>query len=185
MGVLDITLDNTKYMQRAISKLEKGVDDKTLVEIGDVMGKALGTYAPEDTGTLKKSYKVIVTKNEATVTWKYNGSPARKYAHYQAEGVVYGPNHPVFRNNLFANEFQSPKDKRKKRTNRKLGVRRTVVLDNGQVIFIHGYTTAGSSDHWIDKARKTPEVYNPMRREVYERLADAIGDIIVGKRYYT
>ena len=182
---LEIKLENTDFMKRAISELEKGVDDKTLNQIGQVMGEALGTYAPERTGTLRKSYKVITSKNEVFVTWKYSGSPARKYAHYQNEGIVYGPNHPIFRNNLFANEFESPKNKRKKKTKRKLGVRRTVVFDNGQVIFIDGYTKENSSAHWIDKARHDPEVYNPMRREVYERLADAIGVRIVGKRYYT
>jgi len=179
-----IKLENTDFMNHAISELQKKMDYDTLNRVGEIVGNAMGTFAPEDTGALKKDYRVEIGDNYMSVEWGYDGAPTEDYAHYQFEGQVYGPNNPIF-NGIAANTFRTPKGMTKYPTNRELGRRHTVVLDNGKVIFIQGYTTLFSSDHWTDRARKTPQVYNPMRREVYEVLADAIGARIVGKRYYT
>jgi hypothetical protein len=61
--------------------------------------------------------------------------------------------------------------------------------NKGKLAVIEGYTPKSNGkkaqSHWIEAARETPTVYRPMRREVMERLKDAIGEKIVGKRYYT
>lgn len=178
-----IKLENTDFMNHAISELQKGMTYATLRTIGGVVGDAMGTFAPERTGALKKDYLVEVEDNYVSVEWGYRGAPTEAYAHYQYEGIVYGPNNPIF-NGIAANTFRTPKGVSKYPTERELGRKHTVVLDDGRVLFIQGYTTLFSSDHWIDRARKTPQVYNPMRREVYEILADDLGERIVGKRYY-
>ena len=191
--MLHIYLENTDFMQRAISQLQEGMDETTLNDIGEVMGKALGTFAPYDPNSegvhLRDDYRVDFTKkeNSVRVVWGYRGAPTRPYAHYQNEGVVYGPNIPDFREHgMWTDKFVSLKRGKgsKQSTGRMMGKRATIVLKDGRVIFIKGYSTPGTGDHWIEKARKTPEVYNPMRREIYETLALAIGEKIVGKRYY-
>lgn len=181
---MQITLENTDFMKRAISELQKGVDDKTLFEVGEITAKAMGTYAPEDTGALKNDYKLEMNKNIVSVIWGYKGAPTEAYAHYQYEGVVFSPNIPDFRKHkMWTDEFVSPPGKGTKHpTGRKMGQRKTIVLKDGRVIFIHGYTTPGSSDHWIVKARKTPEVYYPMRTKVMQKLKLAIGEKIPGRK---
>ena len=169
-------------MQDAISSLQDGPDADVLTDIGEVVGDTMNKHVPMREGYLRE-YEVDVQPNHVTVTWGTNES--EPYALYQAEGVVYGPNKPIFRNKLFANEFYTPEGTTKYPTNRKLGERHTVVLKSGKVIFIHGYTTPDTSAHWIEKTRNNPTEYYPMRRKIYEMLADATGQAIVGKRWYT
>ena len=191
-GNMEIRLENTDFMKRAISELEKGVDKDALEDIGYTMGEALGTFAPEKTGALRQAYDIKIDKNKVDVTWDGPTAKSLKYVKYQFYGIAMSPVMPVFEKG----EIMTDKWRTKKGTKKHLakdmhhiGVPKTVVItkgkNKGKVAFIKGYTKEGSTDHWIDKARNTPTVYTPMRREVMERLKDAIGEKIRGKRYYT
>lgn len=191
---MQITLENTDFMKRAISELQKGVNDKTLFEIGNITGEAMGTFAPVQTGTLKHDYKVDTSKNYVEVYWGYKGAPTEAYAHYQYEGVVFAPNFvkigqgPNRDGSVGVVEWRSPKGKGTKYpTSRRLGTPGSMVVSDGHggTKTVHfGYTMAGSSDHWIVKARKTPTVYYPMRTKIKEILKLAIGERIPGRRYH-
>ncbi|GEM_PF-4362836 len=181
---MQITLKNTDFFNRAISELKSGIKEETLFKIGKITGDAMGTFAPEDTGALKKDYHIDIYKNAVGVTWGYKGSATEDYAHYQYEGKVYSPNVPVINGNTGRFVGWISPVVTKKRTSRNLGTPGSMTLSNGEVVEF-GYSTPGSSSRWIEKARNTSTVYYPMRREVYEILADAIGEKIVVKRYFT
>ena len=183
---MQISLKNTNFMNRAISELKKGLNKKELDKVGDIAGKWLGTFAPEDTGALKNAYKKVITKNAVAISWGNSGKPADKYAHYQYVGVAMEPVRPVFENSLWTDKWRTPKGTHKvyAKDRHFIGTPHTVVYDNGKVAFVKGYTKPESSAHWIDEARETPEIYNKMRREMYEHLAVATGKRIVGKRYF-
>lgn len=194
--MLQITLENTDFMQRAISSLKEGMDDATLNDIGEVMGKAMGTFAPYDPHGdgvhLRDDYKIDFYKNAVGVTWGYKRAPTEAYAHFQDEGYIYddnyvkwaqGPDKRTGAPGVQIGWVSSPRPK--KRSDRMMGTARNIRLKDGRLIHIDGYSTPGTGPHWIEEARKTSTVYNPMRRKIYEMLADAIGEKIVGKRYYT
>lgn len=180
-----LALENTDFMKRAISKLKQGLKDPVWKEIGQFTGEALGTFAPEDTGKMRKSFKVRKSKNAITVYWKKTDK--MPYVHYQYVGVAMEPVFPVFKNSLWTDVWRTPENTHKvyAKDRHFIGEPHTVVYKDGRVAFVKGYTKPGSSNHWIDKARETPTVYNPMRRRTYEVLADAIGETIVGKRWFT
>lgn len=190
---MQITLENTNFMARAISELQKGVDDKTLFEIGEITGKAMGTFAPVDTGRLKEDYKVEIFKNYVNVVWGYKGAPTEDYAHYQWQGIVFSPNYLKIGQGANRDgtpgvvEWRSPKGKGSKHpTSRRLGTPGSILVDDGygglkRVDF--GYTTPNTTSNWIEVARKTPTVYNLMRTKVMQKLKLAIGEKIPGRKY--
>ena len=183
---IELKLENTDFMADAISQLQKGLKKEEWEYVGEITGEYLGTFAPEDTGALKKAYKTVVTPESVAISWGNSGKPADKYAHYQMVGIAMEPVFPVFENNLYTDQWRSPKGVKKHYAEDRhpIGIPHTVVYKNGKVAFVKGYTKDGSSSHWMDKAIDTPTVYNPMRRKIYEFLATAIGKRIVGKRYF-
>lgn len=187
---LKIQLDNTDFFARAIAQLKKGPDDSVWKEVGDITAEAMGTFAPEDTGALKRGYRAYVGKNRVTVIWGVK-NPSKKYAHYQWEGIAMEPVYPVFKgNSLYTDVWRTPKGVKKKYASdmHHIGKPHYVVYSKGKnagkVAYVKGYTTAGSTHHWTEKARKTSWVYNPMRRKIMEVLKVAIGESIPGARYH-
>ena len=179
-------LKNTDFMKDAIAKLQsEGAGTAAWAKIGEITGTFMGHYAPVNTGLLRKSYKINISKDGVTISWGNSGTPADKYAHYQYVGIAMEPVRPIFENSLWTDKWRSPKGVKKHYADDRhpIGVPHTVVFKDGRVAFVKGYTVRGSSDHWIDKAVDTPQVYNPMRRMVYEVLAEAIGKKVVGKKY--
>ena len=65
-------------------------DKDTLTEIHNVYATYMNPYVPMDEGVLSMDIKVLPDG-------VYYNSP---YAHYQFEGVVYGPNIPIFENGV-------------------------------------------------------------------------------------
>ena len=183
-------------MKRAISALEEGVDKKALEDIGNDMGEALGTFAPEKTGDLKKAYDVVTGKDEVYVTWDGPKAENLKYVKYQYYGIAMSPVTPIFEEGSLMTDVWRTRRGVKKHLAKDMhpiGEPKRFVIEKGKnkgkLAIIRGYTPKSNGkkakSHWIEEARKTPEIYNPMRRKVYEKLADAIGEKIVGKRYYT
>ena len=87
-GNMEIKLENTDFMRRAISELEKGVDTGALEDIGYTVGEALGTFAPEKTGALRQAYDIKITKNRVDVTWDGPTGKSLGYAKYQFYGLA-------------------------------------------------------------------------------------------------
>lgn len=196
MGDLDIRLENTDFMKRAISELEKGVDKSDLEDIGYTMGEALGTFAPEKTGALRQAYDIKIDKNKVDVTWDGPTAKSLGYVKYQYYGIAMSPVTPIFeKGEIMTNVWRTKKGVKKHLAEdmHPIGEHKRFVIEKGKnkgkLAVIEGYTPKSNGkkaqSHWIDAARETPTVYNPMRREVMERLKDAIGEKIIGKRYYT
>ena len=69
----------------------------------DIAGKAIKIitpYVPKDSGALQESAHVIYHEKQVQIVWGdkkigARGNPTEKYAHYQYEGKVYGPNIPI------------------------------------------------------------------------------------------
>ena len=89
-----------------------------LKQIADEAIKIITPYVPKDSGALQKSAHVIYHEKQVQIVWGDRNVNTRetateKYAHYQYEGVVYGPNIPMRING--AMEWRSPKNKKKYR----------------------------------------------------------------------
>lgn len=74
---------------KAERKLNNLADDETMTEIHNQLGVFLNPYVPMDEGVLAGS-------TVATTHYLQYNSP---YAHYMYEGVVYGPNIPIYDEN--------------------------------------------------------------------------------------
>lgn len=111
-------------------------NEKAMREAHRILGEMCQPYVPEgDTGGLRRSMKVY----PASVKWE------APYAHYQYTGIVYGPNIPIVRQGIVT-RWRSIPNKRKKKTNRELGV------PGEWKGWKFGYTTPGTTHHWYDKA---------------------------------
>ena len=190
---MQITMKNTDFMTRAITALKEGAREDVLTEIGEDVGKTFGQFAPYNPeGShkhLRDDYRVDVAKNYVSVVWGYHEAPTEAYAHYQYEGVVYGPNYfigvaqgPMKNGSAGVPVWRSPKGKgTKHRTSKHLGTPGSFEY-KGKTITL-GYSTPGTGDHWIEKARYTPTVFNPLRVRIMQRLKVAIGERIPGRKY--
>lgn len=118
------------------AKLLKLVNnEKAMRETHRILGEMCDPYVPEKTGGLRHSMKVYPT----SVKWE------TPYAHYQYTGVVYAPNYPIMMGSTVV-KWRSPAGKRKRKTNRELGVPGEW---NG---WKFGYSTPGTTHHWFDRA---------------------------------
>ena len=84
----------------------------------------LEPFVPVDSGALRKSAHVIYHEKQIQIVWGdntvgSNGAPTHKYAHYQYEGKVYGPNIPILIDGEIV-AWRSPKRKSKYLTGRRL-----------------------------------------------------------------
>lgn len=111
--------------------------DTAMREAHRILGEMCEPYVPKSSGGLRASMKAY----PSSVKWE------TPYAHYQYEGVVYGPNYPIIRQGIVT-AWRSPAGKRKKKTNREIGI------PGEWKGWKFGYTTEGTGHHWFDQAMK-------------------------------
>lgn len=124
---------------------------KTGREIHQALKDALKPYVPRDTGKLYETAKVY-PKSLRFI---------QPYAHYQYQGVVYGPN---FIGWLSPSTFgwRSRKGMKKHPTDRELGTPGKGVFkpmfgqqyNKSPITWTFGYTTPGTHHHWLDEMMK-------------------------------
>ena len=137
-GEIRITVhDNgiTTALQRKLSYLLQ--DAEVREGVLDIVKDAITPFVPQDSGNLAEN--THIENNE--IVWD---SP---YAHYQYEGVVYGPNKPLWSYNNIVG-WQTLKDVEKYPTDRTLG---TPGYLRG---WTFGYTTPGTTHHWDKEMMK-------------------------------
>lgn len=86
---------------------------KVLRQIAGEAIKIITPYVPIESGALRESAHVIYHEKQIQIVWGdkkigARGNPTQDYAHYQYEGVVYGPNKPIYVNKRFIG-WRSPK----------------------------------------------------------------------------
>lgn len=89
MAIFTITTENL-YSARQIQLLRKLLNDPLVrIEVNTIIKDAMTPYVPSKSGALRRSAQVTPTD----ITWGVEG--AQGYAHYQHEGITYGPNIPI------------------------------------------------------------------------------------------
>ena len=96
---MGIKVQDDRIITELITKITNVPNDKdTLTEIHNVYATYMNPYVPMDEGVLSMDIKVLPDG-------VYYNSP---YAHYQFEGVVYGPNIPIFENGVIVGWWSRP-----------------------------------------------------------------------------
>lgn len=135
-GELIITVRDDNTVTALQRKLDYLLNDSEVQKgVTQIVVDAVNRYVPKLTGELAES--VEIEGNEAVWT-----SP---YAHYQYEGIVYGPNKAIWSGNTVTG-WRTPAGMTKYPTGRMLGEERDSI---GGWDF--GYTTSGTGHHWINK----------------------------------
>lgn len=125
-------------------------DSIILTNINQIIGDALNQFVPMKTGALRRS----MYADSTGIHW------STPYAHYQYEGIVYGPNLAGWINGVAG--FRSPVVKSP--TGRMLGTSGSAILrptfvktnkgtrransDDPDISWTFGYTTPGTSSKW-------------------------------------
>ena len=120
-----------------------------LRQIAEKAIKLVTPYVPKDSGALQDSAHVIYHGKQVQIVWGDNthgasGSATHKYAHYQHEGKVYGPNIPIRVNGIIVG-WRSPKDKPKHPTGRSLT-----------------YTSPTARAHWTEVIKRGSSEFNEL-----------------------
>lgn len=175
-STVNITVDKfqTKKQQKLIAMLN---DKKVLKDANTVIKDAINEFVPMKSGALRRS--AIVTHK--SITW----GRGLKYAHYQYEGVVYGPNYPGAEKGVPA--WRSSKGKGSKYpTERELGAFKGTLLlrprwqkgepkVTGLLLYKFGYTTSGTHHHWDEyfkygpKLKANQEITRMLKQECKKR----------------
>lgn len=123
-GEISIYIDRENIKTSLQRKLETLLSDSEVKHgITEIVEKNVRKYVPRDTGKLADE---SVTVGVDTITWD------TEYAHYQYEGLAYGPNFLVVDKNGQL-VWRSRKGSTK--------------YPNGHLL---SYKTPGTTDHWID-----------------------------------
>ena len=124
----------------------------------------INKFVPKKDGYLRRSahavYKVGGERDaggngtgSATVYWGERNR-AKKYAHYQFVGDVYGPNKVKYdKKGELVWRSMAPKNG-KYNTGRKMGHPYYKELADGRVIDVKGYTTSGTGYNWIKRFKE-------------------------------
>ena len=90
-------------IEPVIRQLDKLLDDDaTMLEVYSMFAKMCDPYVPMQEGVLSQSVQIMPDR------LRYP-SP---YAHYMYEGIVYGPNIPIFENGIIVGWFSPPGQKK-------------------------------------------------------------------------
>ena len=114
---------------------------RVMKQIAEKAIDLINPYVPEDSGALRESAHVIYHEKQVQIVWGDNlhrsnrKVPTNAYAHYQYEGVVYGPNFQVTIDGKRV--WRSPKGKPKYRTERELS-----------------YRSPGARKHWTEVIKR-------------------------------
>ena len=76
-------------------------DEATMTECHDTLATYMEPYVPMKEGILLGSVQV-------TPQYVRYGGPSAPYAHYQFEGIVYGPNIPIIENGVIVGWWSPP-----------------------------------------------------------------------------
>lgn len=147
---------HAKDIRKAVQ--EKGV--KNIIALSknpnvmkQIAGKAIDLitpYVPKDSGALQESAHVIYHEKQVQIVWGdkkigARGNPTEKYARYQYEGEVYGPNIPIRVNGILVG-WRSPKGEGSKYpTGRRLT-----------------YKSPTAMAHWTDAIKRGTKEFNEL-----------------------
>lgn len=126
---IDVHTENvTTALQKKLNALVN--DNQTKQGVNQLLAGMIEKYVPKDTGNLRESIDI----QPDFIAWR------TPYAHYQYEGIVYGPNFRTLNKETGELEWRSPKRGKgnKYPTTRQLG-------------WYSGYTTEGTSSHWVEE----------------------------------
>ena len=120
-----------------------------LRQIAEKAIKLVTPYVPKDSGALQDSAHVIYHEKQVQIVWGdkkigARGNATEKYAHYQYEGKVYGPNFPIRVKGIIVG-WRSPKDKPKHPTGRNLT-----------------YTSPTARAHWTEVIKRGSSEFNEL-----------------------
>ena len=93
-----VTIDD----EAIVGKLDKLIDDTTMLQVHNEFARMCDPYVPMDTGTLAQTTEITPEGVRYT----------QPYAHYQYEGLVYGPNIPIIENGMIVGWFSPPGQKK-------------------------------------------------------------------------
>lgn len=140
----EVTIEVTKFRTKKQEKLLEMLNDDNVREhVNTVIKDGINKFVPMKSGALRASAKVTPT----TISW---GS-GLEYARYQYGGEVYGPNHPIIRQNRIVGWYSTP-GVQKHPTGRELGV------PGEWMGWKFGYTTKGTHHHWDQYFRYLPKL---------------------------
>lgn len=101
--MISIDIDTSKLENILEEKMLNVVhDDKAKLEIHNVLAKMCDPYVPKESGMLAQTTRI--TSEGVTYT--------QPYAHYQYEGLVYGPNIPIIENGVITGWFSPPEQQK-------------------------------------------------------------------------
>lgn len=126
--------------------------------INEMIGNYINNYVPMESGELRNSMRA----NEKSISWGAN-SEAGKYAHYQYEGEVYGPNIPITQGGIIVG-WHSIAGSTKSPTGRELGI------PGEWKGWIFGYTTPGTKHHWDKLFNQDIRAKAEVNREITRQL---------------
>lgn len=145
----------TKVQQKLFAVENILWDEDVMIERNEIIGKFINPFVPMKTGALRESM-------EATpegLIWGGEGTEAEDYAHYQHEGIVYGPNLPGW----FFGQAQWRSKGSKYPTGRRLGMDGFATLrprwvndgnwrkanaSDPDITWSFGYTTPNTMSNW-------------------------------------
>lgn len=159
MATVKIEVDKfrTKRQQQLLKMLN---DPKVQKQVNRYIADAITPFVPKKSGKLRRS--VIV--GPKSISW----GRGLKYAHYQYEGEVYGPNHPIVKRGTIVGWYSTP-GMQKHPTGRELGV------PGEWMGWKFGYTTPGTQHHWDRaftyqaKLKANQEITRYLKRECKSR----------------
>ena len=103
---MSIEVKDDSVLLRLQTKIDNISDnEQVMTECHNIMASYMEPYVPMKTGIL--SHSAIVTSQYV----RYGGASA-PYAHYMFEGVVYGPNIPIYENGVITGWFSPPGQKK-------------------------------------------------------------------------
>lgn len=141
-------IEPTKLQQKLLDIIN---DNSVKRGINQIVGEYANNYVPMNTGSLRDSMEVDSEK----ISW----GRGLKYARYQYNGEVFGPNIPIVKQGEIVGWFSRP-GQEKQPTGRELGI------PGEWRGWKFGYSTPGTKHHWID------EMLSNERRSMQMRITN-------------
>ena len=92
---IKVTVDDNAI----VGKIDKLIDDETMLQVHNKFAQMCNDYVPMETGTLAQTTEITAEGVRYT----------QPYAHYQYTGLVYGPNIPIIEDGMIVGWFSRPK----------------------------------------------------------------------------
>lgn len=158
-----IKIDTERFRTTKQQKLIKMLEDKNVQKQANVILKNYINYFVPSSSTMGDG----PLRRSAIVTYKsISWGRGLKYARYQYNGEVYGPNHPIIRNGTIVGWYSTPGPGSKHPTGRELGV------PGEWKGWIFGYNTPGTKHHWDEQFNRDWRWKASAGREITKYLKD-------------